>query len=386
MNLKNMSDEKIISTPERDQWVIGLMSGTSMDGVDAALVKTDGQVIYEVGKALTMEYPIELHQRLLKAVNMAQMAKGISEDTFFKDVERDLTDIHRDAVFKLMKNAGLPAKDVRLIGFHGQTLYHNPAMGITWQIGDGNRLAQSTNIPVVNDFRTNDVAAGGEGAPLVPIYHWAIMGIHGGDDNVVAVLNIGGVTNVTWMDLKQSEPKLLGFDTGTGNGPIDDVVREKADQNCDWHGALAAEGKVFHPLLEGFTADPYFARKPPKSIDRNEFSQYMTFSALSVEDAAATATQFAVEGVTMALEHFPAPVSHWYVCGGGTHNKTLMACLNDTLEAPVDDVKVLGLRGDFIEAEAFAFLAARSEKGLPITFPTTTNVKAATTGGTLWQP
>lgn len=381
-----MPEENLLSTHERDHWVIGLMSGTSMDGIDAALVKTDGSIIYEVGAALSMEYPPDIRHRLKTAMNIAKLAKGQTDDTLIKDIERDITDLHRDVVFKLIKKAGITASDVRLIGFHGQTLYHEPKNGITWQIGDGNRLAQSTNIAVINDFRSKDVAAGGEGAPLVPIYHWAIMGIHSAQEKVIAVLNIGGVSNVTWMNLSYSENKVLGFDTGPGNAPIDDVVQEKAGKRCDWNGELAAKGKVFSPLLSGFEKDPYFKRTPPKSLDRHSFDDYMSFTALNVEDAAATATQFVVEGVKMASDHFPEPVSQWYVCGGGSHNKTLMSGLAESLDEPVTDVRDLGLRSDFIEAEAFAFLAARSEKGLPITYPGTTNVATATTGGTLWQP
>jgi anhydro-N-acetylmuramic acid kinase len=345
---------------------IGLMSGTSLDGVDAALLRTDGVRVERSGFALTLPYSNDFRARLRAA---------LGQEGPLSEIERELTLIHAQAVRELIKKAG--GVPVDLIGFHGQTIFHRPRHGKTRQIGDGALLCELTGIPVVYDFRSADVAAGGEGAPLVPIYHAALTYEL---EKPLAVVNIGGVANVTWIGENE---ELLAFDTGPGNAPIDDWVLRHLGQPLDRNGELARQGRVDAERVSVFLALPYFATLPPKSLDRNDFARQIAelSDGLSSADGAATLTAFTAASIIAALWHFPQSPKRWLICGGGRYNLTLMEMLRAKLAQPVDPVEALGWDGDAMEAEAFALLAVRSFYGMPLTFSGTTGVKAPLTGG-----
>jgi len=355
-------------------WAIGLMSGTSCDGIDAALLRGDGERRIEAGPSLTLPYDAQFRAQLRGVMG----GKG--------DVaaaERTLTERHAAAVAALLQQAGLSAADVALVGFHGQTILHDPANRRTWQIGDGALLARLTGLDVVYDFRSADVAAGGQGAPLAPLYHLALAGAL---ERPIAVLNIGGVANVTWIGgngiggADDDEAPVLAFDTGPGNGPIDDWALRHTGRPVDRDGALARAGRVDQAVLARLLDCPYFALPAPKSLDRDQFD-LSPVDALKPEDGAATLTAFAARSVKLAERHFPAPVQRWIVTGGGRHNPALMAALAAELSAPAVPAEAVGWDGDALEAQAFAHLALRAARGLPISLPTTTGVPRPLTGG-----
>ena len=343
---------------------LGLMSGTSLDGIDAALVRTDGERVYEFGPALTVPYAEEFRARL-RAV--------LGSDGGFEAIERDLTLLHARAVRELLDGSDPP--DV--IGFHGHTVLHRPAEGLTRQIGDGALLAAETGVPVVNDFRSADVAAGGEGAPFAPLFHAALAGDL---EKPLAVLNVGGVANVTWIG---PDGAILAFDTGPGNALIDDWMLATTGRRFDEGGALAAAGTVDGAVLADLLDHPYFLKPPPKSLDRGDFTGDAV-AGLSPADGAATLSAFTAAAA--ATDFLPEKPGRWLVCGGGRHNRTLMAMLQDAVGAPVDAVEAVGWQGDSLEAQAFAFLAVRSLIGLPLSLPTTTGVREPMTGGVVTRP
>jgi len=363
------------------QKVIGLMSGTSLDGIDAALVETDGQDIVRPGQALFVAYSAEM-RALLKDALVAASALAVGEQVpqSIRDAEQRLTDVHADAVGQLLAAAGVRDDAIGLLGFHGQTILHRPHEHRTWQIGDGPRLAQLTGIDVVNDFRSADMAAGGEGAPFAPLYHAALARQTPGPKLPVAVLNVGGVANVTFV----GRETVLAFDTGPGNAPMDDWAMKHLGKPMDENGKLARSGRVDARILARMLENPFFARRPPKSLDRMDFG-FEPVNALSPADGAATLAAFTAASIARAAEHFPQPISEWIMCGGGRHNKALLGGLRMSVRVPVRPAEDVGWRGDFIEAEAFAYLAARSAKGLPLSLPTTTGVPNPTTGGRLYR-
>jgi anhydro-N-acetylmuramic acid kinase len=348
---------------------LGLMSGTSLDGIDAAIVETDGETVVVTGPATTVSYESTLRERLRRALG----ARGP-----VKAVERDMTLAHAEVVNGLLKANGLKPSDVDVIGFHGHTILHRPREQLTWQLGDGALLAARTGIDVVCEFRNNDVAEGGEGAPLVPLFHAALASRL---EHPVAVLNIGGVANVTWLG---ADGGVLAFDTGPGNALIDDWMLTHTGRACDANGESAAKGRIDKAVLAGFLAHPYFARKPPKSLDRNEFDP-SPVSALSLEDGAATLTAFTAEAAGLAARHFPAPVKRWIVTGGGRRNATLLRAIAAATGVSVVTAEQVGWDGDALEAQAFAYLAVRSLKGLPLSLPTTTGVARPMPGGQLFR-
>jgi anhydro-N-acetylmuramic acid kinase len=362
--------------------VIGLMSGTSLDGMDAALLGTDGEDVARPGPALTMPYDRETRALLAAAlVSARDVAEGAPVPHSIRDAERLLTEAHAEAVKALLQKAGLVASQVALIGFHGQTILHRPAQHWTWQIGDGALLARLTGIDVINDFRSADVKAGGQGAPLVPLYHavlarGAALASKASLAPPLVLVNIGGVANVTYI----SGDLVLAFDTGPGNAPIDDWMHTHSGKPVDEDGAFAATGKVNDAALDAMLANPFFDQKPPKSLDRMDFGTEAV-RELSPADGAATLTAFTAASIAKARQHFPEPATTWIVCGGGRHNKTLMAMLKARVNAPVIAAEETGWNGDTMEAEAFAYLAMRSKKGLPLSLPTTTGVKQPMTGG-----
>ena len=359
--------------------VIGLMSGTSLDGIDAAIVETDGVDVAVPGPALGLPYDIETRAMLRAALSDAQtVAAGAPVPYAIRDAERRLTEAHAEAVKALLNEAGLSARDIALIGFHGQTILHRPDQRWTWQIGDGALLARLTGIDVVSDFRSADVKAGGQGAPLVPLYHAALLRKAEGIAPPVVMVNIGGVANVTYV----SGDTVLAFDTGPGNAPIDDWTLRHTGKPIDEGGDLARSGRVDDVILAQMLAHDFFARTPPKSLDRMDFGTGAV-AGLSAADGAATLTAFTAASIAKAREHFPEPATTWIVCGGGRHNRTLMDALRARVNAPVLTAEDARWNGDFIEAEAFAYLAARSVKGLPLSLPTTTGVAQPMTGGRL---
>ena len=354
---------------------IGLMSGTSMDGVDAAVVRSDGTRIDGFGPSITVPYPAAFRDRLRSLIERGDAAAAERGA-----VESELTDLHAEAVARLLADAGDVHAD--LIGFHGHTVLHDPDHARTVQIGDGTRLAQRTGLPVVNDFRSADVAAGGQGAPLASILHAALVQPL---ERPVVVLNIGGVANATWIGPRGDD--LLAFDTGPGNALIDDWMRQQTGRDWDAGGRHAAAGVADQALVAAWMRNPYFDLAPPKSLDRNDFAAVMpAVAGKSTEDGAATLTAFTVESVAAAARHFPAPPKRWIVCGGGRLNAVLMDGLAGRLEAPIEAAEAQGWNGDAIEAQAFAHLAVRSMRGLAITFPGTTGVPHPMTGGQLHRP
>ena len=364
---------------------IGLMSGTSLDGIDAALIETDGLDTVRPLDFLTIPFdPAD------RAIIRACFGIRDRRDVRIAPVERLITMRHAEAVRALLAKTGRKPETVEVIGFHGQTIFHAPHDGITIQLGDGALLVQETGIPTVYDFRVNDVRAGGEGAPLAPLYHAARIK-SAGIDGPVAILNIGGVANVTWIG--DDPDDILAFDTGPGNALMDDWAKMRTGQLFDLNGAMAAAGAPVQSFLDTWFTHPYFSRQPPKSLDRDQWDiaglgeRTQDLQSLSNEDGAATLMQFSVEAVIRSVVHMPAPPRRWYACGGGRHNAGLMRTLARRLAeegyGTLGSVDDLGWDGDATEAECFAYLAVRSLKGLPISLPGTTGAPRPMTGGRL---
>jgi anhydro-N-acetylmuramic acid kinase len=351
---------------------IGLMSGTSLDGVDAAWLETDGERIGAFGPTLTLPYDDRLRADLRRILDQAPNLDP--DDRRLQSAVARLTEYHVRAVAAL----GRPAD---LIGFHGQTILHQPDRRRTWQVGDATELARRTGIPVAHDFRSADVAAGGQGAPLAPVYHAALARDVA---KPLAVLNIGGVANVSWIG---AAGELVAFDTGPGNGPLDDWIARRSGAAFDRDGAIARSGQIDTSVLNRLLADPYFSRLPPKSLDRLDFAASLATSRLedlSPADGAATLVGFIAAATTLAP--LPATPLRWLVTGGGRHNPAIMTALRARLGVPVEPVEALGWDGDAIEAQCFGFLAARTRAGLPISFPGTTGVPRPMTGGRMTMP
>ncbi|MEO1248750.1 MAG: anhydro-N-acetylmuramic acid kinase [Pseudomonadota bacterium] len=343
---------------------IGLMSGTSMDGIDAAVIQTDGHRLLKRFGGMTVPYEPAFRERLGEAVSAGE-ALDPSEEVALGD---EFARLHASAIKKLDQT-----ERPSLIGFHGHTLWHRPDKGLTRQIGNGALLAELTGIDVVNDLRSADMVAGGEGAPLASLYHAALAEPL---ERPLAVLNLGGVGNVTYL----GDDQVLAFDTGPANAPLDDWVKKRLGRPFDRDGVLTAQGTPDDGLVDRWLSHPYFAAKPPKSLDRNDFP-LDGLGGLETTDGAATLASFAVRSVVAALGHLPAAPRRWLVTGGGRRNPTLMALLANHLRVPVEPVEMVGWNGDTLEAEAFAFLAVRSRLGLPLTVPGTTGVGKPTCGG-----
>ena len=351
-------------------WAVGAMSGTSLDGVDAALLRTDGVSIAAFGASRYRAYTAE-EQTVLRA------ALGSWQDADISDAAEVVLSAHVE-VLRGFETA-------ELVGFHGQTLAHDPRGRGTHQVGDGDRLAQALEKPVVWDFRSSDVELGGEGAPLAPFFHWACAR-WAGLTAPAAFLNLGGVGNLTWVDPNAEAPEdpgaLLAFDTGPANAPINDLMMERRGLGFDKDGALAAQGQVVDGALELFLEEGYFRKIPPKSLDRNDFSLMLDLvRELADADAAATMTAMAAAAVMQGIEHCPTPPSRVLVTGGGRRNPVMMAMLAASLDCPVEPVEAVDLDGDMLEAQAFAYLAVRVLRGLPTSAPGTTGVPAPVGGG-----
>jgi anhydro-N-acetylmuramic acid kinase len=354
------------------------MSGTSMDGIDIALIETDGVGHLTRVASASTSYSAEFRSWLVEAVQTArEMTDRTQRPGRLATIERVLTEHHADIVNKFMGQHSLQPSAVDVIGFHGQTVLHKPSARLTVQLGDGPLLARKTDINVVYDLRAADCAAGGQGAPLVPVYHRALVAKL--PQRPVAVVNVGGVANVTYIG---SDGTLLAFDTGPGNALLDDWMLRHTGRAMDEDGAMGAKGTVCEDTLRFYLSQSFFGAPPPKSLDRNAFPIDLV-DHLTVPDGAATLTAFTAASIARAREHMPQEPQLWIVCGGGRRNRTLMSGLAARVENAVVPAEAVGFDGDAMEAEAWAYLAVRSLCGLPITFPGTTGVDQPMTGGVL---
>jgi anhydro-N-acetylmuramic acid kinase len=359
---------------------LGLMSGTSLDGIDVALIKTDGEQIVHQGPSKT--YPYEPDQRAMLREAIAE-AKSLTDRRArpgsLAAIEWALTDWHALAVESFREEFGLTDSEIDVIGFHGQTVIHRPEIRLTVQLGDGPLLARRLNKPVIYDLRAADVEAGGQGAPLVPVYHRALAASL--PERPIAFVNIGGVANITWIG---EDGELIAFDTGPGNALINDWVQKHTGESQDTDGCLASKGKVSERVVELALQNPFFDLPPPKSLDRNTFAD-LPLEGLSLEDGAATLLDFTVASLMLSHDWFPKPPRRIIVCGGGRHNATLMSRLPGRPNV-IQTAEEVGFNGDSIEAEAWAYLAVRSQRRLPITWPMTTKAPKPLTGGVLAPP
>lgn len=359
---------------------LGLISGTSMDGVDLALLETDGQAVVRFGP--TGFIPYEEHDRALlrdALVDAAGLTDRGGRPGRLAEAERRVTDLHGTAIEVFARDHAIDLAGLDVVGFHGQTVLHRPDIALTVQIGDGQALARRLGVRVVADFRAEDMAAGGQGAPLVPAYHQALA-LSSGMPSVMLV-NIGGVANITYLP-EGSGP--VACDTGPGNALLDDLMLERTGEAMDRDGSMAAGGAIDGVALAQLLSHPFFDLPIPKSLDRNAFSR-APVADLSTADAAATLTAFTAAGIARVLPHLTGRPTAAIVCGGGARNPTLMTALRRALGCPVSTADDHGWSADAMEAQAFAYLAVRSLDGLPLTFPGTTGVREPVTGGVLFD-
>jgi len=361
---------------------IGLMSGTSMDGVDVALIETDGDAYVAPGLSGFLAYDDEDRALLRSAI---KDAVGLDDRTArpgsVAAAEAMISRRHIEAVENFLREKNIARESVDIIGFHGQTILHRPEKQLTLQIGDGPALAKALGVAVAYDFRACDVAAGGQGAPLVPAYHRALAQA-GGMEASVVIINIGGVSNLTLLS-KNSDP--IACDCGPGNALIDDLMLARTGVAMDRDGAMAAVGRVDEAVLARLLQNPYFAKPMPKSLDRNDFSGDAV-AALKTEDAAATLTAFTASAIGLTIAALPTQPTLAVICGGGAANPTMMRELKARLPCDVVTAREKGWSAESMEAQAFAFLAVRTQKNLPITFPTTTGVATPLCGGVIVRP
>ncbi len=364
---------------------IGMMSGTSMDGVDAAIIETDGKTIGALGPTLFREYLAPEREAIAAAMKFAIGVDPARENWRHDPVISAATEVvtfaHLEAVESIIRENRLDRSDIDVIGFHGQTILHRPEISLTVQIGDADALAAKSGIGVVYDMRQADMAAGGQGAPLAPVYHRVL--VDSSDFKLpVAVLNIGGITNVTWIG---GDDAMIAFDTGPGNVLLDEWMKARTGLAMDLDGAAASRGKVNTRILNLLLENPYYRQDPPKSVDRQDFSTNAV-DGLSTEDGAATLTSLTAASIALAADHFPHPVNDWIVTGGGALNPALLLEMVENLPGNVVTAPAIGWSDTFIEAQAFGYMAVRSRKGLPLTYPGTTGVKVPLTGGVLAAP
>lgn len=370
MNLSNM-EGPIVS--------LGLMSGTSLDGIDAAVIETDGEIVTDIGPSLSIPYPDEFRAWLKAAVERAAQSNSLTADA---TLIRELTSLHIVCINKLLdgEEEGGKWKRPKIIGFHGHTTLHRPELRITQQIGDPIQMANETLIPVVSDFRTLDVKEGGQGAPLAPVFHASMLG---SKSRPVVIVNIGGISNITWIGPDPND--VIAFDTGPGNGLMDAWIEQTTGKRFDEDGQLSAQGIVDQSVLDTLLDHSYFKLKYPKSLDRSDFS-INALEGMSPSDGAATLLAFTVNSIVAGLKLCPNPPEALYVTGGGRHNLTLMSQLSVACPCQVHPIEDEGWNGDMIEAQAFAFMAVRSLRNLPLTFTNTTGARSPISGGKLSYP
>lgn len=372
--------------PKPPYIALGLMSGTSLDGVDAAFLETDGERIIRFGPSLTTPYSAGDCETLTQATKAALrwQFKGAVPNSFMA-AEDVIHAAHVAAVKSLCEAYPDWAKRLDMIGFHGQTVLHHPAKdgvsGKTLQLGDGQRLADECGVPVYYDFRSDDVAAGGQGAPLAPIYHKALTECSELTGSV-GVLNIGGVSNVTLVDGQE----IMATDCGPGNGPLDNWMEMHAGQAYDVGGMQSMRGVPSFVVIEQWLRKGFFRLGLPRSADRYDFDVAEEIGEMSVENGAATLSAFMAIAVSETLSKGGAVPQSLIVCGGGRRNKAMLWMLKEHVQAAILTAESVGWDGDAIEAEAFAYLAVRSKLGLPISFPKTTGVATPMTGGRVAYP
>lgn len=354
--------------------VLGMMSGTSLDGVDAAVLDTDGQEILGFGRTGYRPYAADEAEVLHAALGRWPGAPGVAAA----------------AALSVRAHAELAAEfpEAEALGYHGQTLAHDPGAGRTHQAGQGWQLARATGRRVVWDFRAEDMRQGGEGAPLAPFFHHALarwaVGQERLDPAPVAFLNLGGVGNLTWCDPRNPDPlgACVAFDTGPANAPLNDLMRARRGVPRDDGGRLATRGSPRETVVEAFLRHPYFSRPAPKSLDRDAFAALGSAVAqMDDADAAATLVHAAAAAAAAGLGLLPSRPALVLACGGGRHNAAMMAALAERCGLPVRPVEDAGLDGDMIEAQAFAWLAVRVLRGWPTSGPRTTGAPGAVCGG-----
>ena len=378
----------MVSKFETPMWSVGLMTGTVLDGhIDVALIRTDGESVYEFGPWALVPYPEDTVKLIKQAVVIAKawnFKKGREPEVFAK-AEMAITRGQSIAVEQLVTSAGLTLNDIGVIGFHGQTVLHRPPdskrRGKSRQLGDGRLMAELLKSTVVYDFRSKDLAAGGQGAPISPIYHVALLK-NSKLTTPVAVLNLGGVANLTYWD---GDSEIIAFDTGPANAPINDWISQQTDKKIDEDGVIAQSGTADETILNKLISHPYFRQQYPKSLDRDHFTAAMV-DGLDLEDGAATLTAFCASALNQALNQLPSRPEKIILCGGGRKNKTLVHEIKQRAQIEPIMSEDCGWRGDALEAECFAYLAMRSLRELPISFPTTTGVPNAMSGGIISNP
>lgn len=363
---------------------IGLMSGTSMDGIDIALIESDGETALSRGPFASLAYDEQTRRLLLRALEEARAITDRSERPgALGEAEARITALHARVVVEFARDHGIELSRVDIVGFHGQTVLHRPENGLTVQLGDGQMLADGTGLAVISDFRAADMEAGGQGAPLAPAYHRALAGrLPQSFERPVAFVNVGGISNITGIG---SDGGLIAFDTGPGNNLLDQWVEARTGRMFDRDGGIAASGTVLEPLARSILANLYFELPPPKSLDRADFVVPAN-DAGNVEDVARTLAHVTARSILAAADHLPQRPKTWIVCGGGRHHPVIMADLADLAAgqgAMVASAEQAGFDGDAVEAEAFAYLAIRSMKSLPLTYPGTTGCAQPTPGGVL---
>lgn len=351
---------------------IGLMSGTAMDGIDAALIETDG---YNYIKHIGAVY--EPHDPKFKSKLKSCLNRSDRKSHDILAIEKQFTLAQIPVINKLINKLSLNKQDIDLIGFHGQTIHHNPDAGETIQLGDGKLLAKETGTDVVYDFRTNDMKNKGQGAPLIPVYHRAL--IQNSELNLpIVILNLGGVSNITWM----LDHELIGFDPGPANALIDDWIKKHTNKPYDEDGKIASQGCVDNAIIDTFMTLNYFNKPYPKSLDRNEFAN-ISVDHLSLEDGATTLTEMTCLSIKNGIDICPSPPTAIYATGGGRLNKYMMKRLKEITSISVHNVDELSWDGDALEAEGFAYMAVRKILNEPISYPSTTGCKTPTVGGAL---
>lgn len=368
---------------------IGLMSGTSMDGIDVAGIVTDGDSVVERGPSHFVPYEADFSRRIESSLKTAQeIVRREDRPGELAELEIEITRRHAAAVADFLASAPPEWRRVDVVGFHGQTVLHRPALGVTVQLGDGVLLARKLGLPVVFDMRANDMVHGGQGAPLVPAYHAALarsLPYAGSDRFPIVFVNIGGISNVTYVP-REGDP--VAFDTGPGNALLDQFMVREGGVPYDAGGMIGSEGSVVRAVLDRYLDNPFFARGGPKSLDRNDFT--LDFAeGLELADGARTLAAVSAWGIFLAARHLPLSPRTWIVCGGGRRNRNIVEDLRELVAG--EGAKLLlaeeaGLDGDATEAEAWAYLAVRSLRGLPLTFPTTTGCREPATGGVIARP
>ena len=357
---------------------IGLMSGTSMDGIDASLIRTDGIMVYDFVNNHSIEYPNDIKVKIKEASE--QFIEKKVNWVNLKKLKRSLAMLNSVAIKEILRKNNDPSLTVDLIGYHGQTVYHSPLNKISIQLGDPKYLSKVTKIPVIFNFRICDILNGGQGAPLTPIYHSARFNQSFQDP--VAIVNIGGISNMTYIDNKC----LIAFDAGPGNCLIDDVMHEYFSKNYDNQGTIASQGDVNLEFLETLMTDNFFNIKPPKSLDRSYFHKYLKYSSISPQDLVSTLSYFTANAIVHSLKYLPTRVNKIIICGGGSKNEYITRKISQLSKKDTIIADSIGVDSKYVEAEAFAYLAVRCLLNYDITYPATTGVNAPMSGGSVFKP